>query len=127
FGESTFAVVDGTFNVNAAKSPAIEIFGRQGTLSFPGDYDGGGREPFFELFRLDAVPGLDGWITPRQGSLAAAERRFQALERACVIEHAVDCIRSHEHPILSAEHARHALEIMLKSIDAARAGLAMDL
>ncbi len=127
FGDSTFAVVDGTFNVNAAKSPAIEVFGREGTLSFPGDYDGAGGEPYFELFRLDAAPGVDGWITPRQGALAAAERRFQALERACVIEHAADCIRSGQHPILSAEHARHALEIMLKSIQSAREGRALDL
>src|SRR3712207_7320571 len=28
FGQSTFAVIDGTFNVNAAKSPRVEIFGR---------------------------------------------------------------------------------------------------
>src|SRR5258708_32971444 len=31
FGNSCFAVVDGTFNVNAAKGPQVEIFGRQGT------------------------------------------------------------------------------------------------
>src|SRR5919199_1518320 len=33
FGESIFAVVDGTFNVNAARSPWLEIFGRAGTLN----------------------------------------------------------------------------------------------
>jgi hypothetical protein len=33
FGNSTYAVIDGTFNVNAAKSPQIEIFGRAGTIN----------------------------------------------------------------------------------------------
>jgi predicted dehydrogenase len=127
FGDSTFAVVDGTFNVNAAKGPAIEIFGREGTLTFPGDFDGGSGPPYFELFRLDAVSGVDGWISPRQSSLAAAERRFEAMQRTCVIEHAIDCIRGTQQPVLSAEHARHALEIMLKSIQSAREGRAIDL
>ena len=32
-----------------------------------------------------------------------------------------------KHPVLSAEHARHALEIMLKAIESARTGRALDL
>jgi predicted dehydrogenase len=127
FGDSTFGVVDGTFNVNAAKSPAIEIFGREGTLNVPDDMFGGRDQPPFDLFRLDTVGGVDGWVTSRNHAVAAAARRFDALQRTAIIEHAVDCIRENRQPILSGEQARHALEIMLKAIQSARQGWALDL
>jgi predicted dehydrogenase len=44
-----------------------------------------------------------------------------------LVKHLADCINENEHPTLSAEHARHALEIMLKAIDSARSGRALDL
>lgn len=128
FGESTFAVVDGTFNVNAAKSPQIEIFGREGTINLTDSM--GPRDPTappFEVFRLDAVPGVDGWITPRAHAVLAAQRRFEELGRTAVIEHLVDCVRTGERPILSAEHARHALEIMIGAKESARTGQAISL
>lgn len=128
FGGSTYAVVDGTFNVNAAKSPQIEIFGREGTISLPDQL--GRRDPTaapFEVFRLDAAPGLDGWITPRANVVLGAQRRFDELARTAVIEHLVDCVRTGERPILSADHARHALEIMIGAKESARSGRAVDL
>jgi hypothetical protein len=36
FGESTFAVIDATFNVSASKSP--NIFGRTGTINVNMDW-----------------------------------------------------------------------------------------
>lgn len=128
FGGSTFAVVDGTFNVNAAKSPQIEIFGREGTIALSDQL--GPRDPTippFELFRLDAVPGVDGWITPRARSLLLEERRFAELARTALIEHLVDCVRRAEKPVLSAEHARHALEIMISAKESAASGRAIEL
>lgn len=128
FGGSTFAVVDGTFNVNAAKSPRIEIFGRAGTINVPDSMGGlDPQAPPFEVFRLDAAPGVDGWITPRAHALTMAQRRFDELERTAVIEHLVDCVREGRPPILSADHARHALEIMIGAKESARAGRAVDL
>lgn len=127
FGNSTFAVVDGTFNVNAAKSPKIEIFGRAGTINLYDQwYLPDPSSPSIEVFRLDAAPGIDGWITPRgftKGSNAGLDR----YGRAVLLKHLVDCINEDTHPVLSAEHARHALEIMIKSIESARAGQALDL
>jgi predicted dehydrogenase len=123
FGDSCFAVIDGTFNVNAAKSPKIEIFGRAGTINL---WDQGG--PPIEVFRLDAAPGVDGWITPRTTGMAfslAAER--DRYHRAVLVDHLVTCIREDKHPVASAEHARHALEIMIKSIESARTGKALEL
>jgi predicted dehydrogenase len=123
FGGATFAVVDGTFNVNAAKSPAIEVFGREGTINvYDWMYDPGPGHTPFDLFRLDAAPGVDGWIAPRTGALQRRQERFEQLQRTAVIEHLVDSVRSGRPPLLSAEHARHALEIMLAAKESARTG-----
>jgi predicted dehydrogenase len=125
FGNSTFAVVDGTFNVNAAKSPQIEIFGRAGTINLY-NQRGDASTPPLELFRLDAAPGIDGWVVPaRQPDVF--DRGLQRYRRALLLKHLVDCIVERKRPVLSAEHARHALEIMLKAIETARSGRAIEL
>lgn len=123
FGNSTFAVVDGTFNVNAAKSPQVEIFGRAGTINLYNQRQDPAVPPL-ELFRLDAAPGIDGWITPRSPVSDAGIQRYR---RAIMVKHLADCLAENKHPILSAEHARHALEIMLKAIESARTGQAIEL
>ena len=125
FGNSTYAVVDGTFNVNAAKSPRVEIFGRAGTINL-NDVRQDPTAPPVEIFRLDVAPGVDGWITPRarRNSADIEQERYR---RAVLVKHLADCINENKHPILSAEHARHALEIMLKATDSARSGRVLDL
>ena len=127
FGQSTFAFVDGTYNVNAARSPRIEIFGRAGTISvndYPAVREGA---PHFEVYRVEALPGAGGWITPNPAALAQAEARFSTLHNAMLVEHLVDCVREGRQPVLSADHARHALEIMLRAIESARSGRAVEL
>src|SRR5262245_16418848 len=101
FGNSAYAVVDGTFNVNAAKSPKIEIFGRAGTINLY-DHMQDPSAPQIEVFRLDAVPGMDGWITPR-GFSSHADSHMQRYRRAILLKHLVDCINEDKHPVLSAE------------------------
>lgn len=125
FGDSAFAVIDGTFNVNAAKAPQVEIFGRAGTINLNNELQG--EAPLIEVFRLDALPGLDGWITPRIRDLDARMARMRELGRGIVVDHLVQSLRDGVAPILSAEHARHALEIMIKAIGSARSGLALSL
>ena len=128
FGGSTFAVVDGTFNVNAARAPQVEIFGRGGTINLNNDRDvQTSGVPAIEVFKLDAVPGLDGWITPRERSFDTRWQRQRDLRRAILVDHLVESVREGKKPILSAEHARHALEIMLKAIESARTGRAIEL
>ncbi len=127
FGESTFAVVDGSFNVLQAKSPHLEIFGLQGTLNLyeplPDD-DFGFR---LEVFKLDALPGLRGWIKPQYTERGFAPDRQALLQRAILIDHLIDCLQTGSPSVLSAEHARHALEIMVKAQESARTGVVMDL
>ena len=69
-------MVDGTFNVNAAKSPQIEIFGRAGTINLCNQQDP--SEPAaLEIFRLDAAPGcrrLDHAAPARLAGESADER-----------------------------------------------------
>jgi predicted dehydrogenase len=125
FGNAAYAVVDGTFNVNAAKSPKIEIFGRAGTINI-WDHLADPSMPTLEIFRLDAAPGIDGWITPR-GFASGSDSQQQRYRRAILVKHLVECINEDKHPILSAEHARHALEIMIKAIESARTSRALDL
>lgn len=127
FGESTFAFVDGTYNVNAVKSPRMEIFGRTGTISV-NDYGAvrDGAQPF-DIYRVEALPGAAGWITLNQSALRQAEERFNTLHNACMVEHMVDCLRAGVDPVLSADHARHVLEIMLMALESARTGQAIEL
>ncbi|HEX4215125.1 MAG TPA: Gfo/Idh/MocA family oxidoreductase [Candidatus Dormibacteraeota bacterium] len=122
FGNSAYAFVDGTFNVNAAKSPRVEIFGRAGTLNISQ-----GGDPALEVYRLDALPGLSGWTVPTLREVSSAQARADKLRRGILVDHLVDCIRGASTPVLSAEHGRHALEIMLKAQESARGGRALDL
>jgi predicted dehydrogenase len=127
FGQSTFAMVDGTFNVNAAKSPKIEIFGRTGTININEDFQFHTGAPPIEVYRLDAVSDLGGWIVPESWQLQMATERVAQLQRAILVDHLVDCVWENRKPVLSAEHARHALEIMIKALESARTGRAVDL
>jgi predicted dehydrogenase len=121
FGGATFAVVDGTFNVHASRSPKVEVFGRRGVLNI---YQTGG--PDLEVYRTDLAPGVDGWIAPNSWP-AVADPRRALLKRALLVDHLVDCLRGSQPPVLSAEHARHALEIMLAVVESAREGRVVEL
>jgi predicted dehydrogenase len=124
FGEATFAVVDGTFNVVASRSPRMELFGLEGTLIVNRPDSGA---PPVELYRLDAAPGLAGWITPREYGFPRSDDRFMELQRGVLIEHLADCLRDGTPPVPSAQHARHVLEIMLAAGRSAAEGVAVDL
>lgn len=106
FGDATFAVVDGTFNVHAAKSPKVEVFGRRGVLNILRP-DG----PDLELYRTDIADGVDGWVDPV--APIATNTRRATYGRSIMVGHLAECVLDGAAPVLSAEHARHALEIML--------------
>lgn len=124
FGGSTFAVVDGTFNVHASKSPKIEVFGRKGVLNVVGRR---GEDPL-DVYAANVLQGVDGWVeTNGWPHLRWAQAWTDKLQRGILVDHLVDCVRSGEKPVLSADHARHALEIMLKVEESARTGQAIEL
>jgi predicted dehydrogenase len=121
FGGSTFAVIDGTFNVHASRSPKVEVFGRKGAMAV---FRTGG--PDLEVYRTDLAPGVDGWIAPNSWSAIADPRRAM-LQRALLVDHLADVVRGDAAPVLTAEHARHALEIMLAVFESAREGRVVEL
>ncbi len=123
-GDATFAVVDGTFNVVASKSPRMELFGLEGTLLVNrADV----AAPPVEVYRLDAAPGLGGWISPQTYEIfPVGSDRFAELARGVLIEHLADCIRDGVQPVASGRHARHVLEVMLAAQQSAREGRVID-
>lgn len=127
FGGATFAVIDGTFNVLATRSPKVEVFGRRGVLNVYGpdnlDHPGGDS---LDLFRTDIAPGIDGWVSPESWPQIEDERRH-LLERAILIDHLADVLLHGEPNVLTAEHARHALEIMIAVTTSSREGRVVEL
>jgi predicted dehydrogenase len=122
FGEATFAVVDATFNVQASRTPELELFGTEGTLIVnrpPGAGDGRGP---LELFRLEAAPRLAGWISPYSLDALPRDDRAARYSRAVLVDHLVDCLERGLKPRTGADRARHVLEIMLAAQTAAREG-----
>ena len=75
-----------------------------------------------ELFRVDAAPGLPGWITPHSLDAETGPDRTQVLARASLVEHLADCLDTGTLPLPSAARARHVLEIMLAAQTAAATG-----
>lgn len=124
FGEATFAVVDGTFNVVASRAPRMEIYGLEGTLLVNRPDE---ALPPVEVYRLDAAPGVAGWVTPRAYEIfPVGSDRFAALQRGALIEHLADCLRDGRQPVASGRHARHVLEVMLGAERSAAEGRVMD-
>ncbi len=128
FGDSCFAVVDGTFNTHATRAPRMELFGREGTLVMHYNINESGPHPPLELYRAGTAGphgragGWTGLAVP-----APTQRHFDLVRRAVLVEHLADCLREGRQPELSLAHARHALEIMLKAMESARTGAALDL
>jgi predicted dehydrogenase len=124
FGEGTFVSVDATFNVVGSRAPHMELYGLEGTLLVNrGD---AGRPPV-EVYRLDAAPGLAGWISPQDYNIfPVGSDRFAELLRGSLIEHLADCVRQGTEPRASGRHARHVLEVMLAAQQSARDGRAVD-
>jgi predicted dehydrogenase len=131
FGDACFAHVDASFCVLSSKGPRAEIYGSRGVINLASTPD---EEPY-EIFRDEPEHELRGWLTPERvyrGRLMPTRRgREQSSEAswsfANGVAHFARVIEGQESLIMTPEHARHVLEIMLKSYDSAREGRAMDL
>ena len=109
FGESRFAVVTTGFTMQKYRSPAIEVYGDQGTIQLLGD---------------DWAP--EGWEMWRNEEASwrvhlETDTQWQWTEG---LRHLVDCIENGRKTITRPEHAYHALEIMLAAQAAGRDGMA---
>lgn len=103
----TLATVTTAFGMQQYLSPAVEIYGLDGTMQMLGD---------------DWAPdGLQIW----QNSVGAwqtyhSKSRYWPWTDG--LRHLIDCVRRGERPYTRPEHAFHVLEIMLAAAEAARTG-----
>jgi predicted dehydrogenase len=109
FGDACFAVVTSGFVIQQYRSPALELYGTEGTIQMLGDdWDPDGYEIWqnsagcWQVFKESDVnwPWTDG------------------------LRHVVECIRHGTRPLITPEHALHVLEIMLQAQAASRDGQA---
>jgi len=114
FGDSTFAFIDCTFCVKASAAPRLEVFGSQGTISMGRD-----RESRLRLFHDDMTTGVRGWIEPMV--------RWPESGPAAGVKDLLAALEENREPMLSAEHARHVVEIMSKCYVAAKEGRVLPL
>lgn len=122
FGHATFAVVDATFNVVATKAPLVEIYGTEGTLLIGRPGAAGGGALALELFRVDAAPGLAGWITAQPMEAVPEPDPADVFSRAVLVDHLANILETDIRPVTGADRARHVLEIMLAASTAAAEG-----
>ena len=112
FGESRFASVTTGFTMQKYRSPAIELYGSEGTI---------------QLFGDDWAP--EGWELWRNEEASwrcfpESDPHWQWTEG---LRHLVDCVESGRPTITRPEHAYHALEIMLAAQAAGRDGVAREI
>jgi predicted dehydrogenase len=130
-----------SFAMPATQAPWLEVHLTKGTISLTGDQWGtgspasifarpaavgavasveaagsGGADPFAE-------PLVEGW---NHGLMPpAGPDRFPIVQRG--VEHFLACLAGDERSILTAEHARHVLEIILLAYDSIADGCAREL
>ena len=109
FGNARFAVVTTGFTMQRYRSPAIEVYGSEGTVQLLGD---------------DWAP--EGWELWRNGDGAwrifpESDPHWQWTEG---LRHLVDCVEAGRPTVTRPEHAYHALEVMLAAQAAGRDGVA---
>jgi predicted dehydrogenase len=107
FGDACFAAVTCGFVIQQYRTPAIELYGTQGTLQMLGDdWDPDGYELWqnsagcWQVFKESDVnwPWTDG------------------------LRHIVECISQKTRPLVTPQHAYHVLEIMLAALESGRDG-----
>jgi predicted dehydrogenase len=130
FGDACFAHIDANFCVLSSQGPRAEIYGSKGVISLASTPD----EPPYQIFRDEPEHELRGWLTPERvyrGRLMTPRLGRHVSERpwsfANGVAHFVRVVEGAEKLIMTPEHARHVLEIMLKSYDSARLGQTLEL
>jgi predicted dehydrogenase len=111
-----------SFAVPATQAPWLEIHLTGGSISLAGDQFAG-EAPASFFARTAGGTLAEGWnqgLTPPPPPDA-----FPLIGRG--VEHFLACVAGEERPILTAEHARHVLEIVLLAYESMTDGRARDL
>ena len=112
WGENVFGVVTTGFTMQKYRSPAVEVYGSQGTIQMTGD---DWAPTGYELWRNDV------------GAWQIHEGTDRSWTWTDGIRHLIECIQEGTTPIVQPEHAYHVLEIMLKAQESGRDGQSKEL
>ena len=107
FGEAVFASVTSGFTMQKYRSPALELYGTEGTIQLMGD---DWAPEGYELWQNS----LGSWQT-----YADTDPHWQWTHG---LVHLVECIRTGARPAVAPAHALHVLEVMLAARQSARTG-----
>jgi predicted dehydrogenase len=101
------------------KVPGVEIYGTEGSIFL------GGESPLALYTRKKNFWGreIQGWFMFDEESLQTSPES----RREASLEHLINCILNDKEPLPSVEWGRHVAEIMVKSMESARSGLAAKL
>jgi predicted dehydrogenase len=136
WGDGTLGAVDGAFTMVTREGPGMTIYGSQGVIS------SAGRGGTFRLYqRQDGGAYPKGWSEvdpegnvvatgddaglPRGQGRGGGQRDPNAPSPD--VAHWAECVAQGKKPVLSAEHARHVVEIMEKAVVASQTGQAQEL
>ncbi len=109
FSNGAFATVATGFTMQRYRSPAIELYGTQGTIQMLGN---------------DFKPaGYELWLN-RVGSWQFFDETAPTWWWTDGLRHLVECIQEGRAPVVTPEHAYHVLELMLKAQVAGTSGQA---
>ena len=112
FGGGALAVVTSGFTLQQYRNPALEVYGTTGTIQMLGDdWDPDG----YELWQNS----VGAWQLFKE-----TDPDWHWTDGLC---HLIECIRQGTRPLVSPEHARHVLEIMLKAQESGREGRALEI
>ncbi len=107
FGGSAFAVVTAGFTIQQYRSPALEVYGSQGTIQMLGDdWDPDG----YEVWQNE----VGAWKVFKE-----TDPNWSWCDG---LNHLVLCLQSGQKPLIQAEQAYHVLEIMLRAQESGRDG-----
>lgn len=121
FGANTFAQILSSYAVARSKAPEMEVHGADGSISITDWYNAKGRVDIF--LRDDTPLGMEGWMPGVAPPSTGGTNSLIATGGT----HFVACLADGAEPLLTAEHACHVLEIILKANQSAREGRALDL
>jgi predicted dehydrogenase len=109
FGDACFAAITSGYTIQQYRSPALEVYGSEGTIQMLGD---------------DWAPeGYELWQNSA-GCWQVFKETDAHWSWTDGLRHLVECIRLGLRPLVTPEHARHVLEIMLQARASGRDGQA---
>ncbi len=101
-----------SFGTASSQAPWMELHFETATMSFPGPgYD---KDSPASIYLDDDSPlGLEGWV---HGLVPPPPPEELPVVETGVV-HFIGCLRGETRPVLTAEHARHVLDIILKAYE----------